>query len=107
MIPSIPVGPFAGTYNGKPLPESGLNAWDLSDQQKTFLKNDNVRHVLITSVQSPEVAAKWNNNAQAYVEGIGLGIPNNNSSDPSATVLCHMPSLMPVQVALFLCGRAP
>ncbi|MEO7215654.1 glycoside hydrolase family 3 N-terminal domain-containing protein [Mucilaginibacter sp.] len=82
MIPSIPVGPFAGTYNGKTLAESGLNAWDLSDQQKTFLKNDNVRHVLITSVQSPEVAAKWNNNAQAYVEGIGLGIPNNNSSDP-------------------------
>ncbi|RWY48577.1 glycoside hydrolase family 3 protein [Mucilaginibacter gilvus] len=82
MIPSIPVGPFAGTYNGKPLAESGANAWDLSDQQKTFLKNDNVRHVLITSVQSPEVAAKWNNNAQALVESIGLGIPNNNSSDP-------------------------
>jgi beta-glucosidase len=38
--------------------------------------------VLITSVESPEVAAKWNNNAQALVEGYGLGIPANNSSDP-------------------------
>ncbi|AMR30674.1 beta-glucosidase [Mucilaginibacter sp. PAMC 26640] len=81
-IPSAPAGPFAGTYGGKVFAESGANAWDLSDQQKKFLKEDNVRHVLITSVQSPEVAAKWNNNAQAYVEGIGLGIPNNNSSDP-------------------------
>jgi beta-glucosidase len=37
---------------------------------------------LITSVESPEVAAQWNNNAQALVEGIGLGIPVNSSSDP-------------------------
>jgi beta-glucosidase len=33
-------------------------------------------------VESPEVAARWNNNVQALVEGIGLGIPANNSSDP-------------------------
>ena len=38
--------------------------------------------MLITSVQSPEVAARWNNNVQALVEGAGLGIPANNSSDP-------------------------
>jgi beta-glucosidase len=82
MIPSIPVGPFAGTYGGKPFAESGVNPFDLSDQQKQFLEKDNVRHVLITSVQSPEVAAKWNNTAQAFVEGTGLGIPANNSSDP-------------------------
>ncbi len=70
------------TYNGKPFKESGANPWDLSDQQKKFLGEDNVRHVLITAVQSPEVAAKWNNVAQAFVEGQGHGIPNNNSSDP-------------------------
>ncbi|RFZ81461.1 glycoside hydrolase family 3 protein [Mucilaginibacter terrenus] len=81
-IPAAPAGPFAGSYNGKVFAESGANAWDLSDQQKKFLTEDNVRHVLITSVQSAEVAAKWNNNAQALVEGIGLGIPANNSSDP-------------------------
>ncbi len=75
-------GFFRATYDGKPFAESGANAWDLSDDQKDFLTNDNLRHVLITSVASPEVAARWNNNVQALVEGIGLGIPANNSSDP-------------------------
>lgn len=79
----IPGGGFRGsTYQGKPFPESGAKPWDLSDQQAAFLTNDNVRHVLITSVESPEIAVKWNNNAQALVEGLGLGIPANNSSDP-------------------------
>jgi beta-glucosidase len=70
------------TYNGKPYQESGAKASDLTDQQKKFLTNDNLRHVLITSVESPEVAAIWNNNMQALVEGIGLGIPANTSTDP-------------------------
>jgi beta-glucosidase len=81
-IPSAARGFGGGTYNGKPIQESGANAWDVSDQQKTFLLKDNLRHVLITRVQSPEVAAKWNNAVQALVEGEGLGIPANNSTDP-------------------------
>jgi len=81
-IPAGSNGPFGGTYNSKPFKESGANASDLSDQQKKFLNEDNLRHVLITSVESPAFAAQWNNNAQALVEGIGLGIPANNSSDP-------------------------
>ena len=72
----------AATYGGKPYGESGAQPGDLSDQQKKFLTDDNLRHVLITSVETPEVAAAWNNNAQAFVEGTGLGIPVNNSSDP-------------------------
>ncbi len=75
-------GRFGGTYNGKSYDESGANPWDLSDAQKDFLENDNLRHVLVTTVESPGVAAKWSNNVQALVEGIGLGIPANNSSDP-------------------------
>lgn len=71
-----------GTWGGKSFEESGASASDLSDQQKKFLTEDNVRHVLITTVKSPEVSAEWNNNAQALVEGLGLGIPVNNSSDP-------------------------
>lgn len=55
---------------------------ELTDAQKTFLDEDNLRAVLITSVESPEIAAKWNNNAQAFVEGLGYGIPINTSSDP-------------------------
>lgn len=70
------------TYGGKSYEESGAKPWDLTDQQRKFLGEDNLRHVLITSVESPEVAAKWNNISQAFVEGLGHGIPNNNSSDP-------------------------
>jgi beta-glucosidase len=72
----------AATYNNKPFKESGAKSSELSDQQKKFLTDDNLRHVLVTSVESPEVAAVWNNNVQALCEGLGLGIPANNSSDP-------------------------
>ena len=71
----------AGTYDGKPY-AAGMDAGQFTDQQKDFLIKDNLRHVLVTSVQSPEVAARWNNNVQALVEGVGFGIPANNSSDP-------------------------
>ncbi len=73
---------FAGTYGGRPFAESGAKISDLTDQQLVFLKEDKLRHVLVTAVESPEVAARWNNNAQAYVEGLDFGIPINNSSDP-------------------------
>lgn len=82
---SLPAGVSGynlGTYNGKVFPESNAKAYDLADQQKAFLQEDNLRHVLITNVESPEVAALWNNKMQAFVEGIGLGIPSNTSTDP-------------------------
>ncbi|NEU07878.1 glycoside hydrolase family 3 protein [Flavihumibacter sp. R14] len=81
-IPARSVGFGSGTYNGKPLSESGAKPSDVSDQQKKFLIDDNLRHVLITSVESPAIVAKWNNNMQSLVEGTGLGIPANTSSDP-------------------------
>src|SRR6185503_18098909 len=81
-IPAAARGPLGnGTYGGKPFAD-GMDAAAISDQQKAFLIKDNLRHVLITSVKSPEVAARWNNNVQALVEGSGFGIPANNSSDP-------------------------
>ena len=58
------------------------NPWDMTEQQKAFLADDNLRAVLVTSVQSPEVAARWNNQMQAYVEAMGHGVPVNISSDP-------------------------
>lgn len=81
-VPANPRGFGAGTYGDKPFPESGAQPSDISDQQRKFLTEDNLRHVLVTRLESPEVAAKWNNNVQALVEGLGLGIPANNSSDP-------------------------
>ena len=55
---------------------------ELTPAQRKFLQEDNLRHVLVTTVESPEVAARWNNNVQAFVEALGNGIPANNSSDP-------------------------
>jgi beta-glucosidase len=81
-IPAADRGFFTSTYGGQTFFESGAKPWELSDQQKEFLTKDHLRHVLVTSVDSPEVAAKWTNEMQAFVEGIGHGIPVNNSSDP-------------------------
>lgn len=72
----------ADTYDGKPFGESGKKAWELSDAQIRFLTHDNLRHVLVSKVESPETAARWNNNVQALIEGRTHGIPANNSSDP-------------------------
>jgi len=81
-IPALSNGWFSGTYGGKTYEESGAKPWELTDEQIAFLVNDHVRHVLVTTVESPEVAARWNNKIQAFAEGTGLGIPANNSSDP-------------------------
>ena len=81
-VPAGSKGWFAGKYNGKSYEESGANPWDLTDEQIDFLSNDDLRHILITTVESPETAALWNNNIQAFAEAMGLGIPANNSSDP-------------------------
>lgn len=89
-IPARSGGYFAGTYNGKPFAKGETPPEALSDQQKAFLSKDNLRHVLVTTVQSPEVAALWNNNLQAFCEGIGLGIPANNSSDPRHGTVADM-----------------
>ncbi len=80
----IPGGGFRGgdTYDGKSQEEAGAQSYDLTDQQKKFLTEDNLRHVLITTVENAGIAAQWNNNVQALVEGLGLGIPANNSTDP-------------------------
>ena len=77
-IPGSAYGFGQATYTGK----TNHKTWDLTDQQQKFLKEDNLRAVLVTTVESPEVAARWNNEVQAYVEGLGHGIPANNSSDP-------------------------
>lgn len=81
-IPAVSRGYFGGTYNGKTFEESGASPSDLNDAQLKFLTEDHLRHVLITSVSSPEDAALWNNKAQAFAEKMSLGIPVNTSSDP-------------------------
>jgi beta-glucosidase len=72
-------------YLGQDAVDTRKNVWDLTESQKKFLKDDNLRHVLVAMADSTEAAARWNNNVQAFVEGIGLGIPVNISSDPRHT----------------------
>ena len=81
-VPGSAYGFGGATYGGKNCAESGARPYDLTDQQKKVLEEDNLRAVLVTTVESPEVAARWNNNVQAFVEALGHGIPANNSSDP-------------------------
>lgn len=107
-VPAPSEGFRAGKYNGKFFGESGAKPSDLTDQQKKFLKDDNLRHVLVTTLQSPEVAAKWSNNIQSFVEGLGLGIPSNNSTDPrhSASVTAEFNEGAGGQISLWPDGLA-
>ena len=53
-----------------------------SDKVLAFLKEDHLRHVLVTKVKDAYTGAVWHNNVQAQMEAEPLGIPTNNSSDP-------------------------
>jgi beta-glucosidase len=72
-------------YPGQVIQDTRRNIWDLTEAQRKFLIEDNVRHVLIAMVEDAPTAARWNNQAQALVEAVGLGIPVNISSDPRHT----------------------
>ncbi len=82
MVPSMPDEPFASTYGGKPFPESGEPPWAMSDSQRSFLKDNHVRHVLAVKLQTAEVAVRWNNELQRCVEAMPHAIPVSISSDP-------------------------
>jgi beta-glucosidase len=72
-------------YPGQDIRDTREHIYDLTDMQRKFLEEDNVRHVLVARVEDVPTAARWNNQAQAFVESIGLGIPINISSDPRHT----------------------
>ena len=79
---SVPAEAWSGQYGGKPFGESDAESSDLTDNQKKFLSEDNLRAVLVTTVETPSAAAMWSNNMQKFVEGRGHGVPVNISSDP-------------------------
>lgn len=81
-VPTDSVGFWSSTYNGTTLNRSRLPHSALSDNQKQFLNEDNLRAVLVVRVESPSIAAEWNNNLQSYTESLDFGIPVNISSDP-------------------------
>ena len=63
-VPPMPGGPFQGTFDGKTYLESGKEPYAISDQQKEFLEDEHIRHILLTNVESPEISAKWSNELQ-------------------------------------------
>lgn len=83
-IPST--GVRAQLYDGKSYEDSQANAWDLTDIQKKYFCENYIKHSLVTSVESPEVAARWNNNIQEISESQSWGIPVIHSSDPRHSV---------------------
>ena len=82
MVPFVSGMPFRATYDGKPFEESGAQPWSLTDQQKKFLTEDHLRHVLVMLLKDARTAAHWNNEIQAYAEALPHGLPVNISSDP-------------------------
>ncbi len=78
-VPPMPGGPFQGTFDGKTYLESGKEPYAISDQQKEFLEDEHIRHILLTNVESPEISAKWSNELQKRAETLPYGIPINLS----------------------------
>lgn len=82
LVPARPMGPFVSHYDGKLYEEGVTIPYSLTDEQKKFLKEDNIRHFLQMKVDNAEVSARWSNELQALAEAQPWGIPVNISTDP-------------------------
>lgn len=72
-IPST--GSRSQTYNGKAYEQSGAAPYTISDGVRDYLVKAGIKHTLVTSVESAEIAARWNNAVQELAEGMEWGIP--------------------------------
>ena len=81
-VPSTAHFTMVGTYDGKTFDQTDVEPWTLTDQQKKFLSEDNIRHVLAVTYKDTETAVRWNNNLQAFTENTPFGVPVNISTDP-------------------------
>ena len=82
MVPFLPGMPFVGHYNGSSFRPGAMDPASLTDEQIHFVKNENIRNILLTVTESAEVSARWNNHLQALAEESRLGVPVCISSDP-------------------------
>lgn len=60
-----------------------------SDHDRELIFNDRMRFWLMSVVESPEIAAKYNNNVQALAEAVKYGIPVFFSTNPRAFPDAH------------------
>lgn len=82
MVPTRSDSPFKATYGGQTFEQAGVERHSLTDQQKAFLSDDNIRYVLVMGLENTKTAVKWSNNIQALAESLPFGIPVNISTDP-------------------------
>lgn len=74
--------PSQGTYGGKSFKDANVSVSALDDEQYRLIRDEKVRHLLVTKVRSAHAAAEWSNNLQALCESEAFGIPANNSTNP-------------------------
>ena len=68
MVPAPEGGPFPGHYQGKPFEAALVEASALTDEQKRFLKEDHLRHILLAGVRDVRTSASWSNRMQEEAE---------------------------------------
>lgn len=74
--------PSQGTYGGKSFKDANVSVSALDDEQYRLIRDEKVRHLLVTEVRSAHAVAEWSNNLQALCESEAFGIPANNSTNP-------------------------
>ena len=82
MVPFVPGMPFKGHYDGGDFVPGVTDPAGLTDEQKDFLVNQQLRNFLLVGVESAATAARWNNALQTLAERCPWGIPVCISSDP-------------------------
>lgn len=82
MVPFVPGLPFKGHYDGGDFIPGVTDPAALTDEQKRFVAEENLRNFLLITTESAEIAARWNNSLQSLAEQSPLGVPVCISSDP-------------------------
>lgn len=82
MVPFLPGMPFKGHYDGGEFQPGTTDPASLTDEQKDFVSNEQLRNFLLVGVESAATAARWNNALQKKAESSQWGIPICISSDP-------------------------
>lgn len=100
---TIPVN--RNVYNGKTYTESGVPAWELTDEQKVFLEKDGVRHVLITAVRVRKRLPVGTMRHKVMWKVWDSAFRATTLPTP-ATHRGQMRNSTPAEVAKFPCGRA-
>lgn len=82
MVPFRPGMPFKGHYDGGDFVPGTTDPAALTDEQKGFIRRENLRNILLVQTESAATAARWNNNLQYLAEEGRWGIPVCISTDP-------------------------